>query len=222
MANILAIETSSDACSLSLSFNDDDFHFHEILPKQHTERLLIEIKALLEQANAQLQDLNAIAVGCGPGSFTGIRLACSIAQGLAFSNDLKAIQVSSLEVLARNLNTQLGADRIVSIVDARMQQLYIGEFLYSKERLVTSDTFVIPIGEFKLPAYAENTFFVGDGCNLIKHQLKKISKNIFFNLPLASDLLSIAKDKYINEELLEPAELLPIYLFGEDQWKKAK
>ena len=222
MANILAIETSSDACSLSLSFNDYDFHFHEILPKQRTERLLIEIKALLEEANAQLQDLNAIAVGCGPGSFTGIRLACSIAQGLAFSNDLKAIQVSSLEVLARNINTQLGADRIVSIVDARMQQLYVGEFLYSKERLVTSDTFVIPIGEFKLPAYAENTFFVGDGCNLIEHQLKKISKNIFFNLPLASDLLSIAKDKYINEELLEPAELLPIYLFGEDQWKKAK
>ena len=222
MENILAIETSSDACSLSLSFNDDDFHFHEILPKQHTERLLIEIKALLEQANAQLQDLNAIAVGCGPGSFTGIRLACSIGQGLAFSNDLKAIRVSSLEVLARNINTRLGADRIVSIVDARMQQLYVGEFLYSKERLVTSDTFVIPIEEFKLPTYKENTFFVGDGCNLIESQLKKISKNIFLNLPLASDLLSIAKDKYINEELLEPAELLPIYLFGEDQWKKAK
>lgn len=221
MENILAIETSSDACSLSLSFNDDDFHFHEILPKQHTERLLIEIKALLEQANAQLQDLNAIAVGCGPGSFTGIRLACSIGQGLAFSNDLKAIRVSSLEVLARNINTRLGADRIVSIVDARMQQLYVGEFLYSKERLVTSDTFVIPIEEFKLPTYKENTFFVGDGCNLIENQLKKISKNIFLNLPLASDLLSIAKDKYINEELLEPAELLPIYLFGEDQWKKA-
>ena len=221
MENILAIETSSDACSLSLSFNDDDFHFHEILPKQHTERLLIEIKALLEQANAQLQDLNAIAVGCGPGSFTGIRLACSIGQGLAFSNDLKAIRVSSLEVLARNINTRLGADRIVSIVDARMQQLYVGEFLYSKERLVTSDTFVIPIEEFKLPTYKENTFFVGDGCNLIENQLKKISKNIFLNLPSASDLLSIAKDKYINEELLEPAELLPIYLFGEDQWKKA-
>jgi len=221
MENILAIETSSDACSLSLSFNDDDFHFHEILPKQHTERLLIEIKALLEQANAQLQDLNAIAVGCGPGSFTGIRLACSIGQGLAFSNDLKTIRVSSLEVLARNINTRLGADRIVSIVDARMQQLYVGEFLYSKERLVTSDTFVIPIEEFKLPTYKENTFFVGDGCNLIENQLKKISKNIFLNLPSASDLLSIAKDKYINEELLEPAELLPIYLFGEDQWKKA-
>ena len=222
MANILAIETSSDACSLSLSFNNDDFHFHEILPKQHTERLLIEIKALLELANAQLQDLNAIAVGCGPGSFTGIRLACSIAQGLAFSNDLKTIQVSSLEVLARNINTQLGADSIVSIVDARMQQLYVGEFLYSKKALVTSDTFVVPVEEFKLSAYEENTFFVGDGCDLIEKRLKEISKNIFLNLPLASDLLSIAKDKYINNELLEPAELLPIYLFGEDQWKKAK
>lgn len=222
MANILAIETSSDACSLSLSFNDDDFHFHEILPKQHTERLLIEIKALLALANAQLQDLNAIAVGCGPGSFTGIRLACSIAQGLAFSNDLKTIQVSSLEVLARNINTQFGADRIVSVVDARMQQLYVGEFLYSEGVLVTSDTFVIPVEEFKLSAYEENTFFVGDGCNLVENQLKEISKNIFLNLPFALDLLSIAKDKYIKNELLEPAKLLPIYLFGEDQWKKTK
>ena len=222
MANILAIETSSDACSLSLSFNDDDFHFHEILPKQHTERLLIEIKALLELANARLQDLNAIAVGCGPGSFTGIRLACSIAQGLAFSNDLKTIQVSSLEVLARNINTQLGAERIVSIIDARMQQLYVGEFLYSEGVLVTSDTFVIPVEEFKLSAYEENTFFVGDGCDLIENQLKEISNNIFLHLPFALDLLSIAKDKYIKNELLEPAELLPIYLFGEDQWKKTK
>ena len=222
MANILAIETSSDACSLSLSFNDDDFHFHEILPKQHTERLLIEIKALLALANAQLQDLNAIAVGCGPGSFTGIRLACSIAQGLAFSNDLKTIQVSSLEVLARNINTQFGADHIVSVVDARMQQLYVGEFLYSEGVLVTSDTFVIPVEEFKLSAYEENTFFVGDGCDLIENQLKEISKNIFLNLPFALDLLSIAKDKYIKNELLEPAKLLPIYLFGEDQWKKTK
>ena len=222
MANILAIETSSDACSLSLSFNDDDFHFHEILPKQHTERLLIEIKALLALANAQLQDLNAIAVGCGPGSFTGIRLACSIAQGLAFSNDLKTIQVSSLEVLARNINTQFGADRIVSVVDARMQQLYVGEFLYSEGVLVTSDTFVIPVEEFKLSAYEENTFFVGDGCDLIENRLKEISNNIFLNLPFALDLLSIAKDKYIKNELLEPAKLLPIYLFGEDQWKKTK
>ena len=169
-----------------------------------------------------MQDLNAIAVGCGPVSFTGIRLSCSIAQGLAFSNDLKTIQVSSLEVLARNINAQLGAERIVSIVDARMQQLYVGEFLYSKEVLVTSNTFVVPVEKFKLSAYEETSFFVGDGCNPIENQLKEISKNIFLNLPLATDLPAIATDKYFNTELLEPAELLPIYLFGEEQWKTTK
>jgi len=222
MANILAIETSSDACSVSLSFDNYEYHFHEILPKQHTERLLIEIKLLLKLASAQLQDLDAIAVGCGPGSFTGIRLACSIAQGLAFSNDLKTIQVSSLEVLAKNINTKLGAGPIVSIVDARMQQLYIGEFSYSKEGLVSSDIFVLPVEEFNSSVYEENTFFVGDGCDLVRKELSEISTNIFLNLPLAEDLLSIAKDKYTNNELLEPAELLPMYLFGEDQWKKAE
>jgi tRNA threonylcarbamoyladenosine biosynthesis protein TsaB len=222
MANILAIETSSDACSVSLSFDNYEYHFHEILPKQHTERLLIEIKLLLKLASAQLQDLDAIAVGCGPGSFTGIRLACSIAQGLAFSNNLKTIQISSLEVLAKNINTKLGAGPIVSIVDARMQQLYIGEFSYSKEGLVSSDIFVLPVEEFNSSVYEENTFFVGDGCDLVRKELTEISTNIFLNLPLAEDLLSIAKDKYTNNELLEPAELLPMYLFGEDQWKKAK
>ena len=222
MANILAIETSSDACSVSFSFDNYEYHFHEILPKQHTERLLIEIKLLLKQASAELQDLDAIAVGCGPGSFTGIRLACSIAQGLAFSNNLKTIQISSLEVLAKNINTKLGAEPIVSIVDARMQQLYIGEFSYSKEGLVSSDIFVLPVEEFNSSIYEENTFFVGDGCDLVRKELAEISTNIFLNLPLAEDLLSIAKDKYANNELLEPAELLPTYLFGEDQWKKAE
>jgi tRNA threonylcarbamoyladenosine biosynthesis protein TsaB len=222
MANILAIETSSDACSVSLSFDNYEYHFHEILPKQHTERLLIEIKILLKLARAQLQDLDAIAVGCGPGSFTGIRLACSIAQGLAFSNNLKTIQISSLEVLAKNINTKLGAEPIVSIVDARMQQLYIGEFSYSKEGLVSSNIFVLPVEEFNSSVYEENTFFVGDGCDLVRKELTEISTNIFLNLPLAEDLLSIAKDKYTNNELLEPAELLPMYLFGEDQWKKAE
>ena len=222
MANILAIETSSDACSVSLSFDNYEYHFHEILPKQHTERLLIEIKILLKLARAQLQNLDAIAVGCGPGSFTGIRLACSIAQGLAFSNNLKTIQISSLEVLAKNINTKLGAEPIVSIVDARMQQLYIGEFSYSKEGLVSSNIFVLPVEEFNSSVYEENTFFVGDGCDLVRKELSEISTNIFLNLPLAEDLLSIAKDKYTNNELLEPAELLPMYLFGEDQWKKAE
>lgn len=222
MANILAIETSSDACSVSLSFDDNNFHFHEILPKQHTERLLIEIKTLLNLAKAQLENLDAIAVGCGPGSFTGIRLACSIAQGLAFSNDLKTIQISSLEVLAKNINTKLGAERIVSIVDARMKQLYVGEFSYSKEGLISSDIFVLPVKAFKVSGYEENTFFVGDGCDLVLEELNKISPNISLTLPSAEDLLSIAIEKYKNNELLEPAELLPIYLFGEEQWKKAE
>ena len=222
MANILAIETSSDACSVSLSFDNYEYHFHEILPKQHTERLLIEIKILLKLARAQLQNLDAIAVGCGPGSFTGIRLACSIAQGLAFSNNLKTIQISSLEQKEKNINTKLGAEPIVSIVDARMQQLYIGEFSYSKEGLVSSNIFVLPVEEFNSSVYEENTFFVGDGCDLVRKELSEISTNIFLNLPLAEDLLSIAKDKYTNNELLEPAELLPMYLFGEDQWKKAE
>ena len=221
MANILAIETSSDACSLSLLFHNSEYHFHEILPKQHTERLLIEIKRLLHLANAELKELDVIAVSCGPGSFTGIRLACSVAQGLAFSNDLKTIQVSSLEVLAKNIYDKFKSEDIVSIVNARMKQLYVGEFLYSEQGLIKANLFVSPIEGFELKAYNKNTFFVGDGCVLIEKRLNKISKNLLINLPSAKDLLELAKDKYAKDEMLEPSKLLPVYLSGEEQWKKA-
>jgi tRNA threonylcarbamoyladenosine biosynthesis protein TsaB len=202
-------------------FHNSEYHFHEILPKQHTERLLIEIKKLLRLANAELKELDAIAVGCGPGSFTGIRLACSVAQGLAFSNDLKTIQVSSLEVLAKNIYDKFKSEDIVSIVNARMKQLYVGEFLYSEQGLIKANLFVSPIEGFELKAYNKNTFFVGDGCVLIEKKLNKISKNLLLNLPSAKDLLELAKDKYAKDELLDPSKLLPVYLSGEEQWKKA-
>ena len=75
LPNILAIETSSDACSLALSVGKETASLHELIPQQHTEKLLGFLQKLMDDLKVTYQDLDAIAAGCGPGSFTGTRLA---------------------------------------------------------------------------------------------------------------------------------------------------
>ena len=100
MTNILAIETSTDNCSVSLSHGAEIYNFHELIPKQHTERLLDIIQQILEEGGLAFKDLDAISVGVGPGSYTGIRLSCAVAQGIAYAHNLKGLAISSLELLA--------------------------------------------------------------------------------------------------------------------------
>ena len=100
MTNILAIDTSSDICSVSLGKGKEIFDFHKSLPKQHTENLLSVISDLLSQSELNYADLQAVAVGVGPGSYTGIRLSCAVAQGIAFSHSIKGLTLSSLELIA--------------------------------------------------------------------------------------------------------------------------
>ena len=104
MTNILAIETSSDACSIALCKRDEDFLFHDVMPQQHTKKLLPLVDEMLINQDLSYKILDAIAVGCGPGSFTGVRLACSVAQGLSYSLGISAIKVSSLEEMAEHFN----------------------------------------------------------------------------------------------------------------------
>lgn len=221
MPNILAIETSSDACSLALLSNGKEFYFHEIIPKQHTERLLKEIKNILECADTKLSKLDAIGVGCGPGSFTGIRLACSTAQGLAFSNNLKTIQVSSLDVLAHKVYKEFNCEKVISLIDARMKQLYVGEYSYNQDGLLDSKISMISLAKFNCNTANAKTHFVGDGCSLVAPLLNKFSSNVHLNLPNASDLLEICINKLEKMEVLDPSHLLPIYLSGEEQWRKS-
>ena len=91
MTNILALETSTDICSVSIRKGVDVFNFHESLPRQHTENLLSVISELLNESKLGFEDLDAIAVGVGPGSYTGVRLSCAVAQGIAFSHDIKGL-----------------------------------------------------------------------------------------------------------------------------------
>ena len=129
MTAILALDTSSEFCSVSLVLTDTDEPVYrsltEAAPRSHVQLLLPMVRELLSQCELGLADLSAIAFGRGPGSFTGLRIAAGFTQGLAFGQDLPIVSVSNLQALAMHgFNKQLDAKRCLALIDARMDETY--------------------------------------------------------------------------------------------------
>lgn len=121
---ILAIETSTEVCSLAL-YQEGKMHcVEEIMPRQHSQRLLPMVSTLMTKASTTLQACQAIAFGRGPGSFTGLRIAASVAQGLAFGLGVPVIPISTLAAMAHATQARYPQHRYVATLDARMQELY--------------------------------------------------------------------------------------------------
>ena len=134
---LLAIETATEACSAALSIGDLLIERSEIAPRRHAELILPMIESLLVEAGIRRRDLGGVAVGRGPGAFTGVRLAISIAQGLALGLDLPVFPVSSLAALALDAPVDGGAEAaILAVIDARMGEIYAGAFRRKDDGLV--------------------------------------------------------------------------------------
>ncbi|MEZ5460607.1 tRNA (adenosine(37)-N6)-threonylcarbamoyltransferase complex dimerization subunit type 1 TsaB [Dokdonella sp.] len=132
--NLLAIETSTECCSVALSCDGALYARSEIAPRRHAELLLPMCDEVLAQAGVSRRQLDVIAVGRGPGAFTGVRLAISAAQGMALALDLPVIPVSSLAALA--MQAPANGKPIFAVIDARMGEVYAGTFRKTAEGLV--------------------------------------------------------------------------------------
>lgn len=122
---LLAFDTATDVCSVALAIGGEIVESSETVGHAHSERLLPMIDALLAQRAVRLADCDAIAFGAGPGSFTGLRIACSVAQGLAWGAGKRVIPVGNLAALARSVfDGRSAARRVVAAVDARMREAY--------------------------------------------------------------------------------------------------
>jgi tRNA threonylcarbamoyladenosine biosynthesis protein TsaB len=122
--HLLAIETSADHCSCALSVNGSIHESCVPAGHSHSALLLPMVTRLMADAGLAFSQLDAIAFGAGPGSFTGLRIACGAAQGLAFAHDLPVIPVSTLEALA----LEADADCVLACLDARMGELYLAAY----------------------------------------------------------------------------------------------
>ncbi len=132
--NLLAIETATEGCSVALLAGDELVVRSEVAPRRHAELLLPMCDAVLAEAGLSRRSLDAIAVGRGPGAFTGVRLAISAAQGIALALHLPVVPVSSLAALAMDAPIEHG--HILAVIDARMGEIYAGTFRRTADGLV--------------------------------------------------------------------------------------
>jgi tRNA threonylcarbamoyladenosine biosynthesis protein TsaB len=124
----LALDTSSLACTVAIRVGDRLIERHEEKPREHTSLLMPMIREVLEEADAKLADLDGIVLGNGPGSFIGMRIAASVAQGLAFGAGLNIIPVSSLAAVAAEVLDKSDTEQVAVAQDAHMNEVYLGLF----------------------------------------------------------------------------------------------
>ncbi len=141
MTRLLAIETSSEACSVALQLGDTVLQRHQHQPLQHAELLLPAVHGLLDEAGVALASLEAIVFGRGPGSFTSLRIGIGAVQGLAWGAELPVVPVSSLAAVAQAAWQQLGgnhdtAGHILAAMDARMSEVFHGLFRMTEQGVV--------------------------------------------------------------------------------------
>jgi tRNA threonylcarbamoyladenosine biosynthesis protein TsaB len=118
--NLVALETSTEYCSLAVSRGAQLFEYSVHAGQRHSELALPALRELLQQAALDLESIEGIAYGAGPGSFTGLRIACGMAQGLALARNLPVAGVGTLLALAEDC----GADKVIACLDARMGEVY--------------------------------------------------------------------------------------------------
>jgi tRNA threonylcarbamoyladenosine biosynthesis protein TsaB len=132
MPTILAIETSSELASCALLIGDTLLARASSGVRTHSQSILPMVQEVLAEAGVKLEDCDAIAFGAGPGSFTGVRTACGIAQGLAFGAGLPAVPVVTLAAMALACRQQTGAADVLAVLDARMGEVYWAQYSFDR------------------------------------------------------------------------------------------
>jgi len=219
---LLALETSTDACSIALECDGEVLLDHRMAPQEHAQILLPMIDAMFANAGIKASDLDGVAFGCGPGSFTGVRIAAATTQGIAFGVDVGVIPVSSLQALAQGAFREHNASHVLATFDARMSEVYWGAYALGDDGIVCAlqvdcvcppDKVVMPVDES-----AAEWCLLGSGADQYadiltaavgEHvQLRKVADC----WPNAQDVLRVALPVASAGGFLSAAEASPVYL----------
>lgn len=153
MPIILAIETSAELASCALLVNDHVLARESSGVRTHSQSVLPMVQELLREAGIELARVDAIAFGAGPGSFTGVRTACGVAQGLAYGAGLPVLPMITLEAMAEACRARTGAGEVLAVLDARMGEVYWAQYRYDGGwREVVAPTLSAPQDVAPLPA----------------------------------------------------------------------
>lgn len=210
---LLHLETSTKNCSVSISRNGEMLCLCEEYDDNygHSEKLHQFISWTLEGAEISLQELDAVCVSKGPGSYTGLRIGVSAAKGLCFGLNIPLISLESLEILAQ---TQIDKnfDLIIPVIDARRMEVYTANFDSSGKKISPIEAKILDetsFQEFK----EKNLVFVGDGVEKSQEILQLPNANFIKEIhPSAKFMIQLAEEKFIQKQFEDVAYFEPFYL----------
>lgn len=222
---LLALDTSTEACSVALLYQNTVITRDEVCPQQHSKRILPMIDSVLAEAGLSLKALDGIVFGRGPGSFTGVRIGVSVAQGLAFGANLPVYGVSTLAAMAQAAVRLYQATQIVAAIDARMAEVYLASFGCDTTGIVQPLTAEQAVKPHLLTSLGltGKVIAVGTGWQTYADELQQvqqaqIASDILY--PSAQDMLSLALPLYDQGRFVSAEHAEPVYVRDEVSWKK--
>ncbi|MFZ7199881.1 tRNA (adenosine(37)-N6)-threonylcarbamoyltransferase complex dimerization subunit type 1 TsaB [Avibacterium avium] len=231
MTTLLALDTSTEACSVALLHKGEITHLDELAQRTHTKRILPMVDEILSQSGIALNQVDALVFGRGPGSFTGVRVGAGIAQGLALGADLPVIPISNLTAMAQQAFEQYGIMQVLCAIDARMNEVYFSQLQAQKVRsdfgefidwqALVSERVCSSEAVFQLAQQTEDCVKVGTGWQAYP-QLAALdwAKDSDITLPSAKAMLPLALPYYWQKQWISAVEIEPVYLRNEVTWKK--
>jgi tRNA threonylcarbamoyladenosine biosynthesis protein TsaB len=223
---ILAIDTSSEACSAALLIDGDVNQHFEVAPREHSKLILPMIESLLNEAGITLRQLDSLAFGRGPGSFTGIRVATGVIQGIALGAGLPVVPVSTLAAMAQGRHREHGDTKILTALDARMDEVYWCQYRISEQGLAEAmtDEVVCAPGQVSIPL-DQQWVAIGSGWNTYSEQLiPLLDKHVELiepdRYPQSHDIAVLAVEGFEKGEAVPAEQALPVYLRDQVAWKK--
>ncbi|MFG1488644.1 tRNA (adenosine(37)-N6)-threonylcarbamoyltransferase complex dimerization subunit type 1 TsaB, partial [Oceanospirillum sp. HFRX-1_2] len=229
MARILSLDTSTEACSVALKLDDEVLENFQLQPRKHTQLLLPMVEEILAEAGVKLQQLDAIAFANGPGSFTGLRIATGVTQGLAFGADLPVIPVTTLETMAFTLFRERFAHYIISSLDARMGEVYWAAYHWNGNGFdcIAQPEVIAPDQVSLINPIADADWVgAGNGWQLLD-QFSPVMQSLVQQtypdlLPQAGDIARLAELYWQQGKTVSAEEAIPVYLRDNVAFKKGE
>lgn len=212
MSLILNIETATKNCSVGLSKDGKCIALKELAEQNfsHAEKLHVFIEELLKESDVKFEDLKAIAVSQGPGSYTGLRIGVSAAKGLCYALSIPLIAVDTLEVIARKIKVENGV--IIPMIDARRMEVFSAFFDINYTKIRDTKAEVIDASSYQ--EISETLHLVGDGAMKFKDVLTDAKFRFYpeMEFPSATEMAIISYQKFQNNQFEDVAYFEPFYL----------
>jgi len=225
--NILSLDTCTESCSAALLYQGQLFERVELTQRGHSDLILAMMDELFAQASANISDVDVLAFGRGPGSFTGVRVGVGVAQGIAYARDIPVVPVSSLAAVAQGAAEQFDCEYIAVAMDARMGEVYCASYRVDNGivQLIDEEQ-VCPPEQFK-PCQQQQWLAVGTGWaeyeailnENFADDLQQVSAKQF---PQASSVIKLAQQEVEAGRTLPAEQALPVYLRNNVAKKKGE